>query len=145
MAASLPSIVATKIRGDRVQIRVQVGLEHGVFFLYDAYEDPEIPPDTGAAPFTFTDSCICFWAEHYVDGEADVILSDQPFSAEVRPPDFMKQISIPSGHITLADADPNYYCILRVKGKSANISIWNSEIDNRRASWVQISDLDIFM
>ena len=144
MIVGLRRAGAAKIRGNLVKIRVQVGLEHGVLFLYDAYEDPEIPPDTSAAPFTYTDTCICFWAAHYVDGEADVTLSDQPFSAETRSPDFLKQISVPSRSIVLADTSTNYYCMLRLKVELAEVSIWNVEDDGSQASWVQILELDLF-
>lgn len=127
-----------------MQIRVQVGLEHGIFFLCDAYSDPEIPPDTGAAPFTYTDTCICFWSTHYVDGTADVTLSDQLFNIDDRSPDFVKKIRTPSKVIALSDSSLNYYCMLKLRDEYATINIWNFELNGHRASWVQVFELDLF-
>lgn len=126
-----------------MKISIQVSVEHGVLFLYDPYEGYEIPSDTGAGEFTYTDSCICFWVPSYIDGNARVTVSDLPFSKE-RGPDFARTIKSSGKSIGLADPIGNYYCLLRLTDNFASINIWNYERRNRKLSWVQIKNVDIF-
>ena len=74
-----------------VKIDLRVPLEHGVLFLTDPYAEPEFPADTGAAPVTATQSCVAFWVSHYVDGEAEVTLTDLHPPNSVAP-DFVGEI-----------------------------------------------------
>lgn len=126
-----------------MKIRVQVLLEHGILFLYDPYGDAEIPSDTGAAPITFTDSCVCFQVAAYVDGDVDVTMSDQAFAEPVSPT-FSGRIKATTGHISLTDVPGNYYCILRTKTDYADIDIWNYEQDGIDMSWIRVQEIDLF-
>jgi hypothetical protein len=126
-----------------MKIRVQLPLEHGILFLYDPYSDPEIPKDTGASPVTSTDSCICFQVASYVDGDADVTLSDMPVAEGVSPA-FSGRIQVSSKNISLTDVPGNYYCILKLKAKIADINIWNYKEDDIERSWIQINEIDLF-
>lgn len=126
-----------------MKIRVQVALEHGIMFLYDPYADTEIPKDTGAAPITATENCVCFQVASYVDGNADVILSDLPLT-DVPQENFSSRIDTPSKHISLTDVPVNYYTILKLQNNFANIKIWNFVEEGFERSWVQITNLDLF-
>jgi len=126
-----------------MKIRVQLPVEYGILFLYDPYGDPEIPQDTGAAPITFTDSCICFQVASYVDGDADVTVSDLPFAENV-PPAFSGKMQVPSKNIALIDVSSNYYCILRLKTNLADVAIWAYEDNEAEMSWIQINEIDLF-
>jgi hypothetical protein len=60
------------------RFQLQLSVEHPVLFLSDPTKEETVPPDTGAAVVTATDDCVCFWVQPYIDGEAQVTLSDQP-------------------------------------------------------------------
>ena len=126
-----------------MKIHVQVRLEYGILFLNDPYGEAEIPSDTGAAPITFTDTCICFQVAQYVSGDADVTLSDQPFD-ESTPPTFSRRIATPTKYISLTDVPVNYYFMHRLKGDFADIGIWNYTEEDMEKSWVQVRELDLF-
>jgi hypothetical protein len=126
-----------------MKIHIQTPLQYGILFLYDPDSKPEIPPDTGAAPVTFTDTCICFQVAAYVDGDADVILSDEPFD-DTTPPTFSRRIAAPTKYIALTDVPVNYYLVHRLKADFADIRIWSYVEDGSEKSWVQISKLDLF-
>ncbi|HEV2818697.1 MAG TPA: hypothetical protein VGW40_15915 [Allosphingosinicella sp.] len=126
-----------------MRIHIQVSLEYGILFLHDGYGEVEFPPDTGAGPITFTDTCVCFQVAHYVDGDADVTLSDQPFD-DSTPPTFFKIIQIPQKYISLTDVPVNYYFLHHLKSDFSQIKIWNYTEKGQEKSWVQISELDLF-
>jgi hypothetical protein len=126
-----------------VKIQVQVSLEYGILFLYDPYNEPEIPLDTGAAPITHTDTCVCFQVRAYVDGDAEVTISDQPLSS-LLVPTFVGQISAPSQCISLVDVSTNYYCLLKLVNIFAKVKIWSVIDQGIEKSWIQISNLDLF-
>jgi hypothetical protein len=126
-----------------MQITVQVLLEHGIMFLYDPYAEVKIPSDTGASPITYTENCICFQVAPYVDGQAHVILSDEGFDG-IKEPTFTIDLPAPSKYISLTDVPVNYYGMLRLKGDTASINIWNYEENGSERTWVQITNLDTF-
>ena len=126
-----------------MKIRVQVPLKYGILFLQDPYGDPEIPEDTGAAPITFTESCVCFQVAAYIDGDTDVTLSDEAYAGHALP-SFAGKIHTPGKHISLTDVPGSHYCILALKSSSADIIIWNHDENGVEASWIQISELDLF-
>lgn len=125
-----------------MRIHIQVSLEYGILFLYDPHSKLEIPPDTGAAPITFTETCICFQVAAYVDGDANVTLSDQPFDSTS--PTFSRRIATPTKYISLTDVPVNYYFLHRLKADFADIRIWNYTDAGMEKSWVQVSELDLF-
>jgi hypothetical protein len=126
-----------------MKIHIQISLEHGALFLHDGYGEVDIPPDTGAAPFTFTDTCVCFWVPDYGSGTADVVLSDQPFR-NPSPPTFTGRIKAPKKYIALTDVPVNFYFLHHLKTDLAGIHIWNYTEDGEEKFWVQISQLDLF-
>lgn len=126
-----------------MRIQVQVSLRYGVLFLSDPYGDPEIPADTGAAPITSTSTCICLQVASYVDGDANVILSDKSYSDDVNPT-FSRKIASASKYVSVTDVAVNYYCILRLMDEYADINIWEIENDDDRMSWVQVKNLETF-
>ncbi len=125
-----------------MKIHVQVPLEYGILFLHDPYGEAEIPSDTGAAPITFTDTCICFQVAQYVSGDADVTLSDQPFD-DSTPVTFSRRIQTPKKYISLTDVPVNYYFLYRLKDVFAEIRIWNYTDAGKEKSWIQVSELDL--
>ena len=79
----------------------------------------------------------------YVDGEANVTLSDQPFP-EQDIPVFSGNIITKNKYISLVDTSTNYYCILRLLDDIAEINIWNVSRGDSELSWVQFNNLDLF-
>jgi hypothetical protein len=75
--------------------------------------------------------------------EIQMWLSNQPLLGII-PPTFSGKIHVPSGHIALTDVPGNYYCILRVKSKYADLLIWNYEENDAEGSWVKVKDIDSF-
>jgi hypothetical protein len=126
----------------QMKVHVQVSLQYGILFLYDPDGKPQIPSDTGAAPITFTDTCVCFWVADYVTG-ADVTLSNRPFD-DSTPPTFSRRIITPTKYISVSDVPVNYYFLHRLKTDFADIDIWNYMENGREKSWVQISGLDLY-
>lgn len=126
-----------------MQIKIQVALEHGIMFIHDPNEEVEVPADTGAAPFTYSRNCICFWVTNWVDGDTYVTLTDEGFPANIAP-SFSADIPTPSKIIALSDVPVNYYGMLRVRDAAATVKIWNYEEDDKAKTWVQISNLDVF-
>jgi hypothetical protein len=126
-----------------MQITVRVSLEHGVMFLYDPYAEVEIPPDTGAAPITVTHTCLCFRVAPYVDSEAHVTLSDEPFDPNIKAT-FAADLSVPNKYIALSDSQINYYGSLRVLNDVAKVFLWNYEEEDMEKTWIQVANLAIF-
>jgi hypothetical protein len=126
-----------------MKIHVQVPLEYGILFLHDPYGEAEIPSDTGAAPITFTDTCVCFQVAQYVSGDADVTLSDRPFDDSI-PVTFSRRIQTPKKYISLTDVPVNYYFLYRLKYDFADIRIWNRTEGGQEKTWVQVTELDLF-
>jgi len=125
-----------------MKIQIEILLEYGIMFLHDPYGDVEFPQDTGAAPMTFTDSCIGFQVASYVDGNAHVTLSDNYYSEEIRP-SFSKKVACLSKFISLTDVSVNYYAMLALRDSFAEINIWNFEFNGEEYSWVQIENLEL--
>lgn len=123
-----------------MKIRIQIGLEHGVLFLFDPHAEPEIPLDAGAATVTSTETCIAFQALHYVDGEADVTISDAPFSGDAKS-SYDKRILCLSKSVAVIDDNGNRLSVLSVVDKYADVKIWYYE---DLSVWIQIVNLYVF-
>lgn len=126
-----------------MKIEVQISLEYGIMFLHDPYNDVEFPKDTGAAPITYTDSCICFQVASYIDGDAKVTLSSDPYDASIAP-NMSRRILSKSKFIGLTDVPVNYYGIIALKNQYADVKIWNYLESEYELSWIQIENLDLF-
>jgi hypothetical protein len=123
-----------------MKIRVQTSLEHGILFLFDPYGKTEIPSDTGLEKITFTSNCVAFHTLHYVDGEADIVISDIPFGNSDRC-DYSGRITCESQKISLTDTSGNNMSILSLDDDSADIEIWYY---GNLSVWIQIKNLSIF-
>ena len=126
-----------------MKIQLQIPLEYGLLFLSDPYGDDEIPPDTAAAPVTYTETCVALQITPYVDGEADITLSNVKFP-EARDPIFSGAILVPSKTISLSDPNRFHYCMLPITETSCRVTAWDYEDGNERKLWVTISNVTLF-
>jgi hypothetical protein len=126
-----------------MKIKIEVSLEYGIMFLHDPYNDVDFPEDTGASPITFTDSCICFQVASYINSDAKVTLSSDPYDTSITP-DISHRILTKSKFIGLTDVPVNYYGIIALKNEYADIKIWNYVENEQESSWIQIGNLDLF-
>ena len=125
-----------------VKIDVRVPLEHGVLFLSDPYAEVEVPSDTGAALVTGTRSCVAFAVTGYVDGEADVTLTDlRPPTGKA--PSFTARLDTNSKVVGLSDSTGFNWAMLPVKGETAMLEIWHGVLGEDRV-WVRIEGIDSF-
>ncbi len=117
-------------------------MEHPVLFLSDPYSDDEVPGDTGAALVSSTESCIAFQVQAYTEGDADVIISDEPLSDE-QPPAFEGHIDIPSKTLSLSDSQRFNYIMLPLTGPRPRIQIWyhDSIVLN---VWIRVEGIALF-
>lgn len=126
-----------------MKIEIEVFLEQGILFLYDPYEEPEVPEDVALAPVTYTSSSICLQVPPYVDGPCHIVVSEQPFAGNMEPT-VSHRINTPNRYISLTDTPLNYYCNLLLKHDYADVNIWNVIGNNSEMSWIQIRNLDVF-
>lgn len=126
-----------------MKMQLQIPLEYGLLFLSDPYADDEVPSDTGAAPVTYTDTCVALQITSYVDGEADVTLSDQDFVSEGKQI-FSGNIKIPSQVISLSDPNRFNYFMLPLSQPICFITVWEYRGFSGRKLWATLSNIALF-
>jgi hypothetical protein len=118
------------------RFQIQLAVEHPVLFLSDPTGDETIPSDTGAAVVTATENCVCFWVQPYVDGEAQVTISDQPCEDGIAC--FSGTISTPGKIVTLSDSHRFAYLNVPVHGVETPIDVWASDAASPEWTWIRL-------
>lgn len=111
-------------------------------FLSDPYSDVSVPEDTGTGPVTFTDDCIAFHVTPYVDGDADVTISNETPDSTFEKM-FSGNLQCSSKFVSLSDSNVTNYCILRTIVDTLVVEVWHSDGESRRV-WIKVDQLDIF-
>jgi hypothetical protein len=118
------------------RFQLQLSVQHPVLFLSDPTGDETVPLDTGAAVVTATDDCVCFWVQPYVDGEAQVTISDQPCEDGVAC--FSGTISTPGKIVTLSDSNKFAYLNMPVKDVQTRFDVWASDATQPELTWIRL-------
>lgn len=126
-----------------MKIQIQTALEHGVLFLLDPYGEVEIPPDTGAAPVTITDTCIAFHVRDYLDGDVDVTVSNEACAGQAQA-EFSGTLHVPNKVVSILDSRQFYYCMLPVLNENPRITLWRYGEESLEEAWIKIDDLDLY-
>lgn len=126
-----------------MKVQLQIPLEYGLLFLSDPYSDAEVPWDTGGAPVTYTETCVALQVTPYIDGEADIVLSNALFSTSQNPI-FSGNILVPSKIISLSDPYRFNYCMLPLGEPSCRLTVWEYGERAERKLWVEISNIQLF-
>ena len=125
-----------------VKIDVRVPLEHGVLFLTDPYAEVEVPPDTSAALVTSTSSCTAFIVSCYVDGEAEVTLTDLRPPTD-RGPSFTTRLATHSKVLGMSDSSAFNWILMPVKEEWVTLEFWHDVFGEDRV-WVRVKEIDSF-
>lgn len=125
-----------------MKMQLQIPLEYGLLFLSDPYGEDEVPPDTGAASVTFTDTCVAMQTPAYVDGDADIIISDLELSDEGKHI-FSGAIEVPSQIISLSDPKRFNYFMLPLSEPYCSVNVWEYNRGNNRKIWVTLTNIDL--
>ncbi len=107
-----------------------------MLFLSDPTVEETIPSDTGAAVVTATEDCVCFWVQSYVDGEAQVTISDQPCENGV--PYFNGTIQSPGKVLSFSDSNRFAYLNVPVQGVETQIEMWASDAADPKWTWIRL-------
>ena len=102
---------------------------HGVLFISDPSGREELPPDTSAAAVTFTDSCIAFWAMHYVDGPVSLRLISRQEETQLSPA-FTGRLYTPSGRVCVSQPDGEIIFDFTIPARDVAVSIFVDASDS---------------
>jgi hypothetical protein len=126
-----------------MKMQLQIPLEYGLLFLSDPYAEDQVPPDTGVASVTYTDTCIALQVPAYVEGEADITLSDAEFTDQGHRI-FSGTLRIPSQVISLSDPNRFNYLMLPIDQPFCLVTVWQYWEDANRKLWITLSNIALF-
>jgi len=118
------------------KFHLEIAVEYPVLFLADPTVEESVPSDVAAAAVTATDDCICFLVQPYVDGDAQITISDQPCKNGVAC--FSGTIGTPGKTVTLSDSNRFAYLNVPVEGTETRVDVWVSDAAQPEWTWVRL-------
>lgn len=123
-----------------MKLKLQIDSRHGVFFLGDPVAEIEFPEDVAAGKVTYTETCVAIQVPNYVDGQAEIVLSDKEFTSGAKPL-FSGSLQVPSKVLTLSSASFDY-CQLPLTDTCADIDVWYYGATNDKP-WVRVRNVNL--